>query len=102
MLLSAGGGYKTQILRVAVSEEMTDRSPAEARSPSNFSLADPLLKEPNHLGRVLGDRRGPPVRATLLAGLGDPGLHTVAEDLSLELGEDRERAGQGSVGGTST
>jgi hypothetical protein len=51
---------------------------------------------------MLRDRRGPPVRATFLAGLGDSGLHAVAEDLSLELGEDRERAGQGSAGGTST
>ena len=38
--------------------------------------------------------RGPAVRAAFLAGLGDPGLHAIAEDVPLELGEDSEHAGQ--------
>ena len=42
-----------------------------------------------------GDRPRPTVRAALLAGLGDPGLHAIAKDVPLEFGEDREHAGQG-------
>jgi hypothetical protein len=35
-----------------------------------------------------------------LAGLRDPGLDPVAQNVALELGEDREHAGQGaSTGG---
>ena len=45
--------------------------------------------------RVPGDRLRPAVRAAFLACLGDPGPHAIAEDVPLELGEDREHAGQG-------
>ena len=76
-------------------EESSDGSSADAERLGNLPLADPLLEESFDLGGVSGDRRRPTVRAALLAGLSDPGLHAIAEDVPLELGEDRKHAGQG-------
>jgi hypothetical protein len=52
------------------------------------------VENESDLGRMAGDRRGPAVRAAFLAGLGNPGLHAVAQDVPLELGEDGKHAGQ--------
>ena len=41
-----------------------------------------------------GDRPRPAVGTTFFACLCDPGLHAIAKDVPLELGEDREHAGQ--------
>src|SRR3954468_10651628 len=78
---------KNCTLRVAVSEEMTHGIPADSRPLGDLPLADTLLKEPFHLGGMPGDRPRPSVRTALFAGLGDPGLHAIAEDVPLEFGE---------------
>ena len=80
--------------RVAVFEEMTNRGPADAHSPGDLPLADALLREFTHLRRMLGDRRRPTVRSTIFTGLSYPGFPAIAEDVSLEFGEDREHAGR--------
>jgi len=37
-------------LRIAVFEEVADRSPADPNPPGDLPLADTLLEDPNHLG----------------------------------------------------